>query len=67
MPVQMSDFEEKVWKYLVDHKTPVSVKGLARRFIVSDSKVLSAFRKLVAGGVVEIVRMGSAKYYKVKE
>jgi Mn-dependent DtxR family transcriptional regulator len=63
----MSDFEEKVWKYMVDHKTPVSVKGLARRFIVSDSKVLSAFRKLVAGGVVEIVRMGSAKYYKVKE
>lgn len=67
MPVQMNDFEEKVWKYLVEHKTPVAVKTLAKRFIVSDSRVLTVFRKLVAEGIVEIVRMGSAKYYKVKE
>lgn len=67
MPVAMNEFEEKVWKYLVEHKTPVSVKSLAKRFIVSDSRVLTVFRKFVADGIVEIVRMGSAKYYKVKD
>jgi predicted transcriptional regulator len=66
MPVEMDDFEEKVWKYLVEHKTPVQVKTLARRWIVSDSRVRIVFEKLIAGGVVDVVRIGSSKYYKVK-
>ena len=67
MPVAMNEFEEKVWKYLVEHKTPLTVKTLAKRIIVSYSRVLTYFRKFVADGIVEIVRMGSAKYYKVKD
>lgn len=66
MPVEMDDFQEKVWKYLAEHKTPVQVKTLARRWIVSDSRVRIALEKLVSGGVVDVVRIGTAKYYKVK-
>ena len=66
MPVEMDDFEKKVWKYLVEHKTPVQVKTLARRWIVSDSRVRIALEKLIAGGIVDVVRIGAAKYYKVK-
>jgi hypothetical protein len=46
--LKMDDFEEKVWKYLVEHKTPVQVKTLARRWIVSDSRVRIVFEKLIA-------------------
>jgi hypothetical protein len=39
MAVEMTDFEEKVWKYLLSHpKTPVQAKTIAKAWIVSDNK-----------------------------
>jgi Fe2+ or Zn2+ uptake regulation protein len=67
MAVEMTEFEEKVWKYLCTHKTPVQAKTLARLWIVSDNRVARVLSRFAENGIVDIVRIGSKKFYKVKE
>jgi MarR-like DNA-binding transcriptional regulator SgrR of sgrS sRNA len=39
--MEMSDFEQRLWGYLVTHKTPVTVKKMAKYWICSESRVRS--------------------------
>jgi uncharacterized membrane protein len=59
--------EEKVWRYLVEHKTPVLAATLAKRFMFSQSHVARILRDLEQAGNVEAVRIGSQKFYRVKQ
>ncbi len=66
--VEMTDFEEKVWKYLISHpKTPVQAKTIAKEWIASEGKVARTLKRFVENGIADIVRIGSKKFYKVKE
>jgi len=67
MAVEMTEFEEKVWDYLRTHKTPVQAKTLAKLWIISDNKVARALNRFVENEIVDLIRMGSKKFYKVKE
>jgi len=64
----MTDFEEKVWNYLCSHKkTPVQARTIAKAWIVNDNKVARTLNRFVESGIADLVRMGSKKFYKVKE
>ena len=68
MAVEMTDFEEKVWNYLCSHKkTPVQAKTIAKAWIVNENKVARTLNRFVDSGIADLVRMGSKKFYKVKE
>lgn len=68
MAVEMTEFEEKVWKYLLSHpKTPVQVKTIAKEWIVSKTRVYRVLEKFVESNIADVVRIGSKKFYKVKE
>jgi predicted transcriptional regulator len=68
MAVEMTEFEEKVWKYLISHpKTPVQAKTIAKEWIVSKNKIARVLNRFVENEIVDLVRMGSKKFYKVKE
>jgi Fic family protein len=67
MAVEMTEFEEKVWDYLRTHKTPVQAKTLAKLWIISDNKVARALNRFVENEIVDLIQMGSKKFYKVKE
>ena len=68
MAVEMTEFEEKVWKYLITHpKTPVQAKTIAKEWIVSKNKIARVLNRFVENEIVDLVRMGSKKFYKVKE
>ena len=68
MAVEMTDFEEKVWNYLCSHKkTPVQAKTIAKAWIVNENKVARTLNRFVESGIADLVRMGSKKFYKVKE
>ena len=68
MAVEMTDFEEKVWKYLLSHpKTPVQARTIAKEWIVSKHKIARTLNRFVESGIADLVRMGSKKFYKVKE
>ena len=63
----MTSVEEKVWEYLVTHKTPVLATTLAKRFMVSKSHVGRILRDLEAKQVLDVIPIGSNKFYRVKE
>jgi len=66
--VEMTEFEEKVWKYLLSHpKTPVQAKTIAKEWIVSKTRVYRVLERFVENGIADIVRIGSKKFYRVKE
>jgi Fic family protein len=68
MAVEMTDFEEKVWNYLCSHKkTPVQARTIAKAWIVNENKVARTLNRFVESGIADLVRMGSKKFYKVKE
>lgn len=68
MAVEMTDFEEKVWKYLLSHpKTPVQAKTIAKEWIVSENRVARTLNRFVENGIADLVRIGTKKFYKVKE
>ena len=68
MAVEMTDFEQGLWDYLVSHpKTPVQAKTIAREWIVSDNRVARTLSRFVENGIADVVRIGSKKFYKVKE
>jgi len=59
--------EDKVWDYLVEHKRPVTIKQLAKYFIVSEGSVARALAGFVARRVVEKIRQGHVTLYKIKD
>jgi predicted transcriptional regulator len=66
--VEMTDFEEKVWKYLLSHpKTPVQAKTIAKEWIVSENRVARTLNRFVENGIADLVRIGTKKFYRVKE
>jgi predicted transcriptional regulator len=68
MAVEMTEFEEKVWKYLISHpKTPVQAKTIAKEWIVSENRVARTLSRFVENGIADVIRIGSKKFYKVKE
>jgi Mn-dependent DtxR family transcriptional regulator len=67
MPVSMTNTEEKIWNYLVTHKTPVSAAKLSKYFIIRQSKASTSLKKFADEGIADVVPIGKVKYYKVKE
>jgi hypothetical protein len=59
--------EELVWKYLVDHKTPVMAITLAKRFLISESHIRRILKVYSEKQVLDVVMVGTRKYYKIKE
>lgn len=67
MAVEMTPIEEKIWQYLVTHKTPVSAMSLSKRFIISKGHVGRILKGFADKGIADVVSVGSTKLYKVKD
>ena len=68
MAVKMTDFEQGVWEYLCSHKkTPVQAKTIAKEWIVSENRVARTLNRFVENNIADLIRMGSKKFYRVKE
>ena len=67
MPISIDPKDEKIWKYLVEHKTPVSQDKMAKYFLISKSHANRALNFFVEKGLAEVVKIGTNKFYKVKE
>ena len=63
----MRKIEDKVWDYLVEHKRPVTIKQLARYFIVSEGSVTRVLAGFVKRQIVDKIRQGSITLYKIKD
>ena len=63
----MTSIEQKIWDYLVEHKTPVQAVTLAKRFIVSKGHVSRILKEFAAKNILDVVTIGTTKFYKVKD
>jgi uncharacterized membrane protein len=63
----MTSIEQKIWDYLVEHKTPVQATTLAKRFIVSKGHVARILRDFENKNILDVVNIGRTKFYKVKD
>lgn len=63
----MRTIEDKVWDYLVSRKQPVTVKQIARYYIVSTGSVARALAGFVKKQVVDKVQYGNLSLYKIKD
>jgi Mn-dependent DtxR family transcriptional regulator len=59
--------EDKVWDYLIEHKRPVTIKQIAKYFIVSEGSVTRVLANFVKRQVVDKIRQGSITLYKIKD
>ena len=67
MPVSIDPKDEKIWNYLTTHKTPVSQEKMAKHFLISQSHASRALNFFVEQGIAEVIKIGTKKFYKVKE
>lgn len=67
MPVNIDPKDEKIWKYLLEHKTPVTQEKIVKYFMISRSHASRALNYFVEQGIAEVVKIGTKKHYKVKE
>lgn len=67
MPMEIPEKDEPFWKYLVKHKTPVTAAKLAKYFIVSESHARKTLNFFVENGLADVLKIGTTKYYRIKE
>ena len=67
MPVNIDPNDERIWRYLVEHKTPVTQDKIAKYFLISKSHAGRALNFFVENGLADMIKMGSTKFYRVKE
>lgn len=58
--------EAKIYKYLLDHVTPVTSERLCKHFLISQSNVSRSLTKLILLGLVEVSKVGKIKFYRSK-
>lgn len=64
MAEYLTPTEEKIYKYLQEHVTPVNAATLAKRFIISQSRAASTLKILHERGLADIVQIGKTKFYR---
>jgi hypothetical protein len=67
VPVSIDPRDEKIWNYMLTHKTPVSQEKMARYFLISKSHAGRALNFFVEQGIAEVIKIGAKKFYRVKE
>lgn len=63
----MRKVSDKVWEYLVEHKSPVTKEKIADHYLVSTISVKKALGELTKNQVLEKIRFGNQFFYKIKD
>ena len=58
----MRTVKERILDYMGSHKTPVTIKKLAKHYIMSDSGTLRVMKELLAEGKVEVIPSKPLQY-----
>ena len=67
MPVSIDPKDEKIWKYFLNRKTPVTIKQVMKALLVSEAHARRALEYFVFRGLAERHKIGGVLTYKVKE
>lgn len=59
--------EEKVMDYLLRRTTPVAAETIVKHFIISRSNASLTLKRLQERGLLDLVKIGNKKFFKIKE
>ena len=62
----MMTVQEKVLKYLQEHKLPVQAAKIAKHYSISERAVNAVFRALMAEEKLVMYKQGNKKFYRLK-
>jgi predicted ArsR family transcriptional regulator len=67
MPVNIDPKDEKVWKYMIERRTPVTIKQAMKTLLISETHARRALDFFVLKGLAEMTKQGGVRLYRVKE
>ena len=67
MPVSIDPKDEKIWKYVTERKTPVTIKQVMKAMLVSEAHARRALEYFVFKELAERQKVGGVLTFKVKE
>jgi predicted transcriptional regulator len=67
MPVELTPSEEKILKYMQEHKTAVTIDKMCKYFLMSKSNASRSLINLVHFGHAEVITAGRTKFYRIKQ
>jgi DNA-binding IclR family transcriptional regulator len=63
---KLTPSEERILKYMQEHKTPVTIKKMCKHFLMSESSAGRSLINLVHFGLAEVTVVGKSKLYRAK-
>lgn len=67
MPVNITPEYEKIWKYFVGRKTPVTIKQVMKALLVSEAHARRALEYFVFRELADRMKSGNKHSYRIKE
>jgi len=67
MPINITPEYEKVWNYLIQRKTPVTIKQAMKTLLISEAHARRALDYFVMKGLANMDKQGGVRLYKVKQ
>lgn len=67
MAVSIDPKDQAVWNYLVQRKTPVTIKQAMKTLLISEAHARRALDYFVFRELADMTRQGGVRFYRVKE
>ena len=67
MAVSIDPKDQAVWNYLVQRKTPATIRQAMKTLLISETHARRALDYFVLKGLAEMSKQGGVRFYRVKE
>lgn len=67
MPVSIDPKDQKIWQYLIERKTPVTIKQAMKTLLISEAHARRALDYFVMRGLADMDKQGGIRFYRVKQ
>jgi predicted DNA-binding transcriptional regulator len=67
MPVSIDPKDEKIWKYLMERKKPVTIKQVMKALLISETHARRALDFFVEQGLADMTKLNAVRFYRGKE
>jgi predicted ArsR family transcriptional regulator len=67
MAVSIDPKDQAVWDYVINRKTPVTIRQAMKTLLISETHARRALDYFVSKGLVDMSKQGGVRFYKVKE
>jgi len=67
MPTSIDPKDQAVWDYVVNRRTPVTIRQAMKTLLISETHARRALDYFVLKGLAKMSKQGGVRFYRVKE